>query len=87
MLFFVNSIISAAISTSSILDWAAVNKLPAFEVGTNRVPQDMLAVVHKNEAIIPAAFNPWAGGGMQSGGDDRLADAGAKAARCGPCGE
>jgi hypothetical protein len=33
-----------------------------FDVGTNRVPQDMLAMVHRNEAIVPAAFNPWAGG-------------------------
>jgi hypothetical protein len=36
--------------------------IPAFDVGTNLVPHDMLAVVHKNEAIVPAAFNPWAGG-------------------------
>lgn len=38
------------------------NGIPRFDVGTNRVPQDMLAMVHKNEAIVPAAFNPWAGG-------------------------
>ncbi len=43
------------------------NGIPRFDVGTNRVPQDMLAMVHKNEAIVPAAFNPWAGGSM--GGD------------------
>lgn len=36
--------------------------IPRFDVGTNRVPQDMLAMVHRNEAIVPAAFNPWAGG-------------------------
>ncbi|WP_250439317.1 tape measure protein [Delftia tsuruhatensis] len=43
------------------------NGIPRFDVGTNRVPQDMLAMVHKDEAIVPAAFNPWAGGSM--GGD------------------
>ncbi|MDH0777546.1 phage tail length tape measure family protein [Delftia tsuruhatensis] len=43
------------------------NGIPRFDVGTNRVPQDMLAMVHKNEAIVPAAFNPWAGGSMSGG--------------------
>lgn len=43
------------------------NGIPRFDVGTNRVPQDMLAMVHKNEAIVPAAFNPWAGGSMGGG--------------------
>ncbi|PJO39820.1 hypothetical protein CTI10_001105 [Delftia acidovorans] len=42
--------------------------VPGFDVGTNRVPHDMLAIVHKNEAIVPAAFNPWAGGGGMGGG-------------------
>jgi phage-related minor tail protein len=39
--------------------------VPSFDVGTNLVPQDMLAMVHKGEAIIPAAYNPangWGGG-------------------------
>jgi hypothetical protein len=36
--------------------------VPAFAVGTNYIPQDMLARVHKGEAIVPAAFNPAAGG-------------------------
>ncbi|WP_448868993.1 phage tail length tape measure family protein [Delftia acidovorans] len=44
--------------------------VPGFDVGTNRVPQDMLAIVHKNEAIVPAAFNPWAGGTGMGGGND-----------------
>jgi tape measure domain-containing protein len=38
-------------------------QVPGFAVGTNYVPQDMLAVVHKGEAIIPAAYNPASGGG------------------------
>jgi hypothetical protein len=36
--------------------------VPAFDVGTNRVPFDMLAMVHKDEAVVPAAYNPAAGG-------------------------
>jgi hypothetical protein len=40
--------------------------LPKFATGTNYVPQDMLAVVHKGEAIIPAAYNP------SNGGNDAL---------------
>ncbi|PZP67780.1 MAG: hypothetical protein DI604_20330 [Delftia acidovorans] len=49
------------------------NGIPRFDVGTNRVPQDMLAMVHKDEAIVPAAFNPWAGGsGMQGNSNERL---------------
>lgn len=35
--------------------------MPKFAAG------DMLAMVHKNEAIVPAAFNPWAGGSMGGG--------------------
>jgi len=38
--------------------------LPAFSSGANRIPQDMFAQIHKDEAIIPAKFNPWAGGSM-----------------------
>ncbi|PJO38617.1 hypothetical protein CTI10_008975 [Delftia acidovorans] len=50
--------------------------VPGFDVGTNRVPQDMLAIVHKNEAIVPAAFNPWAGGtGMGRGTDNARLEA------------
>jgi lambda family phage tail tape measure protein len=37
-------------------------QLPSFAVGTNYVPQDMVAQIHKGEAIIPAAYNPSAGG-------------------------
>lgn len=37
-------------------------KLPGFAVGTNYVPHDMAAMIHEGEAIVPKAFNPWAGG-------------------------
>ena len=44
-------------------------RVPAYAVGTNVVPRDMLAQIHEGEAIIPKAFNPWAGGaGFSSGG-------------------
>lgn len=36
--------------------------IPKFAVGTNYVPRDMLAQIHEGEAIIPKAYNPWAGG-------------------------
>lgn len=41
-------------------------KLPSFDVGTNYVPQDQIAMVHKGEAIIPAAFNKDSLGGSTS---------------------
>jgi len=36
--------------------------IPSYAVGTNYVPNDQLAMIHKGEAIIPAAYNK--GGGM-----------------------
>ena len=42
----------------SSLAWAIAHGLPAFAQGTNYVPQDMLAQIHKGEAIIPARYNP-----------------------------
>lgn len=43
--------------------WGAVTSLlgkligGSFDVGTNFVPQDMLAVIHKGEKIVPAKYN------------------------------
>jgi hypothetical protein len=37
-------------------------KVPQFAVGTNYVPNDMLAMVHEGEAIVPKAYNPSANG-------------------------
>lgn len=48
-------------------------EVPAFSVGTNRVPRDMLAMVHEGEAIVPKAFNP-AAGGVAPGGDAMVAE-------------
>ena len=36
--------------------WAATG-LPAFAIGTNYVPEDMVANIHQGERIIPAAEN------------------------------
>lgn len=33
-------------------------KVPRFDVGTNNVPRDMLAMIHQGEAIVPKAYNP-----------------------------
>jgi TP901 family phage tail tape measure protein len=33
--------------------------VPKFENGINMVPADMLAMIHKNEAIVPANMNPF----------------------------
>jgi hypothetical protein len=42
----------------------ASGAIPAFAAGTNYVPNDMLAVIHKGEAIVPAKYNqPGATGG------------------------
>lgn len=46
--------------------------LPKFAVGTNYVPRTMAAIVHEGEAIVPKAYNPWAGGGATQQSNARL---------------
>ncbi len=43
--------------------------VPAFDVGTNYVPRDMLARIHEGEAVTPKRYNPAAGG---AGGNGEL---------------
>jgi TP901 family phage tail tape measure protein len=38
---------------------ASKMKLPKFDNGINNVPADMLAQLHKNEAVVPANMNPF----------------------------
>jgi len=42
--------------------FARENGLPEFRIGTNYVPQDMVAKIHEGEAIVPKAYNPAANG-------------------------
>jgi tape measure domain-containing protein len=44
-------------AAGSSLSWAVSHNLPAFEQGTNYVPRDMVAQIHRGEAIIPARYN------------------------------
>jgi hypothetical protein len=37
-------------------------QIPSYDIGTNYVPKDMLANIHKGEAIIPKAYNPMLNG-------------------------
>ncbi|RYF82067.1 MAG: hypothetical protein EOO29_08365 [Comamonadaceae bacterium] len=46
----------------------AIVNLPKFDIGTNYVPQDMLAMVHKGEKIVPAKYNRAADPDAQAGG-------------------
>lgn len=51
--------------TSSSLDFTGRGfasqyglSIPKLDTGTNMVPQDMFALIHKGEAVIPKAYNP-----------------------------
>lgn len=37
--------------------------MPRLATGTNEVPEDMVAMLHKGEAVVPRAYNPALGGG------------------------
>lgn len=48
--------------------------IPAFAVGTNYVPRDMLARIHEGEAIVPKAYNPAANPGMGGGNSEVVSE-------------
>lgn len=62
--------------TARLLSGAHGTTLPSFDVGTNYVPRDMTARIHQGEAILPKAFNPWAGGNLpeSQGTSERVAN-------------
>lgn len=45
-----------------------VSQIPRLAQGVNRVPQNMLAMIHKDEAVVPARMNPYNPNASQSGG-------------------
>jgi len=46
---------------------ANLPRIPSLDVGTNFVPEDMLAYVHEGEAVVPKQYNPaLAGGGSNT---------------------
>lgn len=48
---------------SGAIDWLK-DLVPSFDVGTDFVPHDMLAMIHKGEKIVPAAQNNGSGNGF-----------------------
>lgn len=48
---------SLADITKQLYNSDEYKSLPSFDVGTNNVPEDMVAMIHKGERIIPAADN------------------------------
>jgi len=43
-----------------------ISEIPKLAAGTNYVPQDMFAMLHEGEAVVPKKFNPAAGGGFDA---------------------
>ena len=39
-----------------------IDEIAHLDTGTNFVPEDMLAMIHKGEAVVPKEFNPYANG-------------------------
>lgn len=44
--------------TAGVLGGLFGLSIPRLATGTNEVPADMLAILHKGEAVVPAAYNP-----------------------------
>jgi len=49
---------STAVATGGYVSNGKIS-IPKFETGINSVPVDMLAMLHKNEAVVPANMNPF----------------------------
>lgn len=59
-------------STSGWLDFSNIGLTPTeFAVGTNFIPHDNFpAILHKGESVVPAKYNPAAGGSSGMGGSN-----------------
>jgi len=66
--FLQSTTIASLATTRAIISQRYGLTIPKFAVGTNYVPQDMIAQIHKGEAIVPAAYNPAAGGAGNGAG-------------------
>jgi TP901 family phage tail tape measure protein len=49
----------AGVMTKEKFAQGGLIKIPQFKKGINAVPKDMLAMLHKNEAVLPASMNPY----------------------------
>lgn len=47
---------------AGLVHTVSVPQIPKLSVGTNKVPEDMLAMIHEGEAVVPKKFNPYANG-------------------------
>jgi hypothetical protein len=63
----VDAIVAAASENQENINYSLLDSyIPKFNVGTNYVPRDMLAMVHEGEAIVPKQYNPAADTGRLS---------------------
>ena len=62
------------VGTNSSAIGSVLSKIAKFDVGTNYVPNDQLAMVHKGEMIIPAKYNPTTSG-IHNGHDEEIIEA------------
>lgn len=62
------------LDAGTLTDFAASVGIPAFAQGANVVPNDMLALIHQGEAIIPAPFNPYLNSGNNNSGANNNQD-------------